>query len=242
MNEILSQHSVSVVVPCYKEVENIETLCQRIAPIAAQFKQFELLLVDDNSNDGTEELVNKLKSKYACLELYIRKNKPSLSLSVIEGFQKARYENLVCMDADLSHPPEKIPELIFALHELKADFALGSRFVVDGKTDDSWGFLRQVNAFFAKLFAWPLIKVKDPLSGFFCLRKKFFLSAATLNPIGYKIGLELMVKCHCHNVIEVPIVFMDRTKGESKLSFIHMLQYLQHVARLLKYKWFKSSQ
>src|SRR5690349_15415001 len=107
------------------------------------------------------------------------------------------------MDADLSHPPEALPGMLTKLRE-GADFVLGSRYVRGGTTSDDWGVLRWLNSRVATWLARPLTSVRDPMSGFFALRRSTFEAGREFNPIGYKIGLELIVKCGCERVVEVP--------------------------------------
>jgi dolichol-phosphate mannosyltransferase len=140
------------------------------------------------------------------------------------------------MDGDLSHPPESIPNLILALDN-GADFAVGSRFAEGGSTDDDWGMFRWLNSQVATLLALPLSRLKDPMSGFFALRRSTFLGGRDFNPVGYKIGLELLIKCRCIRSVEIPIHFSDRRFGKSKLSLREQLRYLQHVRRLYNYKF-----
>ena len=140
------------------------------------------------------------------------------------------------MDADLSHPPEKIPDMVLALHAGQ-ELVIGSRYVAGGSTDDQWGFFRWFNSFIATKLAAPLTTARDPMAGFFAFRKAELDRADYLNPIGYKIGLEVIVKCRLNNVGEVPIHFTDRTHGESKLTFREQLKYLQHLRRLYIYKF-----
>ena len=101
-----------------------------------------------------------------------------------------------------------------------------------GSTDDDWGILRWLNSRIATLLARPLTSARDPMSGFFTLRRADFEKAQHLNPVGYKIGLELIVKCGFDNIGEVPIHFVDRVHGESKLTLKEQLKYLQHIRRL----------
>jgi len=125
------------------------------------------------------------------------------------------------MDADLSHPPEKIPELVEVIRTAGADFVIGSRYLPGGGTDERWGLFRWLNSKVATLMARPLTSARDPLAGFFALQRARYLeSSSSLDPIGYKIGLELIVKCKCRKIAEVPIFFGNRLKGESKLSFV----------------------
>lgn len=140
------------------------------------------------------------------------------------------------MDADLSHPPEKIPDMILALQSGQ-EVVVGSRYVTGGSTNDQWGFIRWFNSFIATLLAKPLTTLRDPMSGFFAVRRSTIDQAKRFNPVGYKIALEIIIKCHATNVSEVPIQFVDRVHGESKLSLKEQLQYIQHLRRLYTYKF-----
>src|SRR5262249_5348228 len=208
----------------YKEVLNIPHLVERIEQVRKEHNlTAELLLLDDNSQDGTEEAVAKLNKDW--VRLIVRTHDRGLSPAVIDGLRAAKYGVLVVMDADLSHPPEKIPELVRALDG--ADFVIGSRYVRGGTTDAEWGLFRWLNSKVATLLARPLTSAKDPMAGFFALRRETFeRGQGFLNPIGYKIGLELLVKCNCREVREIPIHFADRKFGSSKLSFKEQLKYI----------------
>jgi len=109
--------------------------------------------------------------------------------------------------------------------------------VAGGTTDDDWGLFRWLNSRVATLLAWPLTSLKDPMSGFFMLRRSTFEGGKDFSPIGYKIGLELFVKCGCANPFEVPIHFTDRQLGTSKLTLKEQLRYLQHVRRLYMHRF-----
>ena len=104
------------------------------------------------------------------------------------------------------------------------------------RADDSWGALRYINSKVATLLARPLTNVSDPMSGFFALPKSVYHRAASPAPLGYKIGLELIVRCRCTNVQELPIHFSNRVHGESKLTVHQQVLYLQHIARLYKFR------
>ncbi len=121
--------------------------------------------------------------------------------------------------------------------EAGADFVIGSRYVEGGSTDELWGVWRHINSRAATLLARPFARVKDPMSGFFALRRDTFAQAAPLNPVGYKIGLELIVKCPVRDVREAPIHFAKRRHGKSKLNLREQLRYLQHLRRLAIYKY-----
>jgi dolichol-phosphate mannosyltransferase len=231
----LALPSVSVIVPTYQEVDNIPLLVDRIAQVREEHNlDLELLIMDDDSGDGTEEVVDGLGKSW--VRLVVRKDNRGLSPAVVDGMRLAKNDVLVCMDADLSHPPEVIPDLLEALTQ-DYDFAIGSRYVEEGSTDESWSFFRRLNSRVATLLALPLTRVKDPLSGFFALRRELFESAHALNPIGYKIGLELIVKTGSEFIKEVPIHFSERKLGESKLTFAEQVRYLQHLKRLFIYSY-----
>lgn len=227
--------SVTVVVPTYREVENIPGLVRRIADVrGASGLALDLLFMDDDSRDGSAEAVAGLALPW--VRLVTRTADRGLSPAVLDGLRQARGDYLVVMDADLSHPPETIPAMIAALRD-GADMVVGSRFVAGGTTDDEWGPFRWLNSRVATLLAMPLTSLKDPMSGFFALRRSTFEAGRDFNPIGYKIGLELAIKCRCERLVELPIHFADRKLGKSKLSLKEQLRYLQHVRRLYIHKY-----
>lgn len=221
---------LSVIVPTYRERENIPHLIDRMRRLRDHENiEIELLFMDDKSNDGSVEAVAKAGEDW--VRIVEREGERGLSPAVIDGFRQARHSVLICMDCDLSHPPEVIPQMVLALASGQ-EFVLGSRYVKGGSTDDDWGFFRWLNSRVATLLARPLTTARDPMSGFFALRKSSFDQAQDLNPVGYKIGLELIVKCNVDNVAEVPIHFKDRVHGESKLTLKEQLNYLKHIRRL----------
>jgi dolichol-phosphate mannosyltransferase len=230
---------VSIIVPTYKEAENIPCLTERVfRALASAQIEGELIIVDDNSRDGTPEVVAGLETRYP-VKLVTRTDERGLSSAVIRGFQEARHEILMCMDADLSHPPESVPDVLQPVASGAAEFSIGSRYVSGGSTEDDWGLLRRINSTGATLLALPLTRVRDPMAGFFCLTRKLWERAvsAGLDPIGYKIGLELLIKSRCSRVCEVPIRFADRLHGKSKLTFRQQVDYLRHLWRLYRFRW-----
>lgn len=226
---------ISIVIPTYKEVENIPLILERID----QLRQLhgltvEVIFADDNSRDGSVEAV--AASGFDWARILVRTEDRGLSQAVIEGFRNARYPILVCMDCDLSHPVDVIPQMVLAL-ATGQQFVLGSRYVPGGSTDDDWGIFRYLNSRVATWLARPLTRVKDPMSGFFALRRTDFQRAEELNPVGYKVALEIIVKCGFENVAEVPIHFSDRALGESKLTLREQLKYIKHLRRLYIHKF-----
>ncbi|NLX53677.1 MAG: glycosyltransferase family 2 protein [Planctomycetaceae bacterium] len=229
---------VSVVVPAYCEVDNIRELVLRVgAALESAGVTYEVIIVDDNSQDGTDEVVQILELEGHPIRLITRVGERGLSTAVLRGFDVAQGTVLVCMDADLSHPPEKLPEMIRRCTEQQADFVIGSRYVAGGGTDAEWGWFRWLNSRVATLLARPFSSARDPLAGFFALPRDVYRRAAELDPVGYKIGLELMVKADCTNVQEVPIQFADRQHGASKLSVAEQMRYLYHLKKLADYRY-----
>lgn len=227
---------VSVVIPTYCEAENLPELVPLVTKALDEAGLVaEIIVVDDNSPDDTPEVCDRLAQDYP-LRLLVRETDRGLSSAVIHGLRRARGEVLVVMDADLSHPPEKVPELVAAITEDSADFVIGSRYVPGGKTDEDWGLFRWLNSKVATWLAMPLTAARDPMAGFFALQRSTFASASSLDPIGYKIGLELMVKSGCQRISEIPIRFRDRLHGESKLSLKEQINYLRHLRRLYVFK------
>lgn len=231
----MSAPTVSIVVPAYREAENLPVLIPRVhAALAEACIPEEILVVDDDSGDGTVEVCRRLAADYP-LRLEVRRDERGLSSAVIHGLRLARGEIVAVMDADLSHPPEAIPSLVAPLLGDEADFVVGSRYVAGGSTEDDWGWFRKLNSDVATWLARPLTSVRDPMAGFFALRRETFATATRLDPVGYKIGLELLVKCGCRDVREVPIDFRNRYRGESKLSLKQQWDYLRHLGRLYRH-------
>lgn len=230
---------VSIIVPTYREAQNIPILTRRVfETLRSADIPAEMIFVDDNSRDGTEAAVAELAREFP-VKLITRTDERGLSSAVVRGFLEAKHDILLCMDADLSHPPEALPSVMAPIVEGRADFCIGSRYTAGGKTKEDWGFLRQINSQVATLLARPLTSAKDPMAGFFCLDRQTLASAqaAGLNPIGYKIGLEILIKARCKRVMEVPIEFSDRLHGKSKLTLRQQLEYLRHLGRLYRFRW-----
>jgi dolichol-phosphate mannosyltransferase len=223
------------VVPTFREVESLPHLLDKIANIRKQHGlDLDVLIVDDCSNDGSVELVTLRGESW--VQIVVRTGERGLSAAVLDGLRRARGDVLVCMDADLSHPPEALPDMLRKLAE-GADFVVGSRYIDGGSTSDDWGFLRWLNSRVATMLARPLVNIQDPMAGYFALARATFENGRDFNPIGYKIALELIIKCRCERAVEIPIHFEDRQFGQSKLSFRQQLLYLQHIRRLYIYKF-----
>jgi dolichol-phosphate mannosyltransferase len=222
---------LSIIIPTYNEAENL-------APLLAQVFQVlkdndirgEVIIVDDDSPDRTWELAQGLTKKYKGLRVLRRQNEKGLATAVLAGFAAASSSKLLVMDADLSHPPELLADLYKALDE--ADLSVASRNVKGGGVKN-WPASRKAISWGATQIARLLTEVKDPMSGYFALHKRV-LDGADLDPKGYKILLEILVKGSYEKVHEVPFVFEDRRKGTSKMSSGVITKYVSHSWSLLK--------
>ncbi len=223
---------VSIIVPTLDEAANLPELFRRI-DVAMAGEAYEVVVIDDRSTDGTAATCEHWAATYP-VRLHVRAAaEGGLSGAVIRGLHLARGEVLVVMDADLQHPPERLPALFGPLLAGEADFTLGSRHVDGGSTAERWGLFRRINSKVATLLARPFAgATRDPMSGFFALRRETFARARHLTPLGYKVGLELMCKCRVRLVREVPIYFGTRAGGASKLTIAQQFKYLEHLSRL----------
>lgn len=230
---------VSIIVPTYCEAPNIRPLTERTcAALAKAGLSGEIVFADDRSPDGTADAVRALQSEFP-VRVIERDGIRSLAAAVLDGFAAARGEVFVVMDADLSHPPEVLADIVRPIADNKADMVIGSRYVERGATMH-WPWWRRLNSAVATWLAAPLVRraaVHDPMSGYFCLHRRTWQAARDLSPIGYKIGLELLVKADCRRIVEVPITFADRAAGRSKLTAREQMRYLRHLRRLYAFRW-----
>lgn len=204
-----------VIIPTYNEATNIDELVRRIRAVDPLY---EILVVDDDSPDGTARIAGEL----GC-HVLVRKENRGLSPAVVDGIRASSdCDRLAVMDADLQHPPEKLPE-IFALLE-HHELVLGQRSQLG-----DWPIKRRVVSFVANLLAWPVApRVHDRMTGFFGLRPSV-VNPTTLNPLGYKIALEMVARGKYNSVGFVSFEFGERYAGESKLTGKVMKQYLKHL-------------
>jgi dolichol-phosphate mannosyltransferase len=221
---------ISIVIPTYNEVKNLEKLVTDISNLNLDS---EIIIVDDDSPDGTGRLADDLKNRYESIKVIHRKER-GLASAVVEGFKAAGGRYVGVMDADFSHPIEKIPALIQPLNDDLAEIVIGSRYV-EGGNIIRWNMLRKITSKGAILLARPLSGVKDSVSGFFFLEKGV-LDGVNLNPKGYKIGLEVIVKGKYKRLVEIPYTFTNRKIGKSKLSLREYINYILHLLALYQFK------
>ena len=222
---------VSVVLPTYNERESLVSLYPELCRVLAGYAA-EIVIVDDGSPDGTAQYAAGLPGPIPCIVVN-RGRKLGLASAVEEGFGRARGSILVVMDADGSHPPAAIPQLVAAVRD-GAEFALGSRYV-DGGSAPGMSTGRRILSRGATALARPLTPVKDPMSGIFAVRRDV-VERAPLSPLGFKIGLEVLVRCRPRPIAEIPILFRPRSAGSSKLGEGEIGRYLRHIGRLYGFR------
>lgn len=228
-----SEPAISVIVPTYNERENLACLSERVQTALAAMP-LEILVVDDDSPDGTSAEAQRLADAGRPIRCIRRTGERGLATAVVRGLREARGELCVVMDADLSHPPERIPALIEALRDPAVQMSLGSRFMPGGRVDLHWPRHRRLISWLGRQLARPLTNTRDMVSGFFCVRRRD-LRLDELDPLGYKIALELIVRHGWTNVVEVPITFADRRAGRTKLTLAEQGRYLRHLLRLYRF-------
>ena len=220
----------SVVIPTLNEADNIDPLLTSLFALNVPPDSFEVIIVDDGSKDGTPEKVRAWEKKVQ-VRLIERTAKPDLTASILDGAAMAQSDVIVVMDADLSHPPEHLPEVVAPVLQGSHDVAIGSRYVPGGRTE-GWPLYREWLSRIGGSLARPLCDVHDATSGFFAFRREL-ASTISGQAHGYKILLELLMAGQGKlKVVEVPICFRDRTRGASKLSFHHQWAYLQRLIAL----------
>ena len=227
--------ALSIVIPTYNEGENITPLVERINQALSGY-DYEILFVDDDSRDGTADIIAGLSSKYP-VRVAVRKNERGLASAVVHGINNTTGDRVLVMDADLQHPPEVIPDLVKAAED-GADVVVGSRYVKGGACQE-WGLFRKlvstVSTIMAHVFLPPTRSVKDPMSGLFMFDRKV-VANARLQPLGYKILLEILMEGEFQKITEVPFTFVTRDEGESKLSTRQQIQYIKHLYSLMRRK------
>ncbi|WP_456471705.1 polyprenol monophosphomannose synthase, partial [Methanocaldococcus sp.] len=225
---------ISIIIPTYNEKENIKILIPTLENLLKN-EDYEIIIIDDNSPDKTYEIVERFSKRNKRVKLIKRIHKKGLGSAVVDGFKSANGEILIVMDADFQHPPELIPKMINEIYN-GYDIVIGSRYVKGGKIED-WNIIRQLISygaiFIAKIIFTKIKDVRDCVSGFFALRREV-IKQVDLNPLGFKILLEILIKGNYKKVKEIPFIFKGRTKGKSNLSIKIILEYLCHILKLMK--------
>jgi dolichol-phosphate mannosyltransferase len=227
---------LSLVIPTYNEGQTVQSMIQQLADLLDRNipGQYELILVDDNSPDCTWRLAQKMIPTYPQLRVMRRQQERGLSTAVVRGWQVAQGDVLGVIDGDLQHPPEILLNLLGAI-EQGADLAVASRHTEGGGVSD-WSPVRRFLSRGAQVLGLILLpqvvgRVSDPMSGYFMVRRSA-IANKTLNPLGYKILLEVLGRGEIYQVAEVGYVFQERQGGESKVTWKQYVDYLRHLIRL----------
>ena len=213
-----------VIIPTYNEIENVESI---IRAVLSQHKQFHVLIVDDNSPDHTADKVRLLQTEFeGRLFLENRKEKSGLGTAYVHGFKWAlahNYEFIFEMDADFSHNPNELEKLYNACHFGDADLAIGSRYVT-GVNVVNWPLNRVLLSYFASVYVRMItgMQIHDATAGFVCYKREVLekINLDKIKFVGYAFQIEMKYRTFSNNfkITEVPIIFTDRTKGQSKMS------------------------
>ena len=224
---------VTIVVPTYNERDRLETLVTQVFDACEPHLRVEVIIVDDNSPDGTGALADLLAEGRRVRVIH-RAGKLGLGSAVSEGFAAADADVVGAIDADLSHPPQRIPKLFAALMTHDLDMVVASRYIAGG---DSEGFAwyRRVMSTVACWLSRPVTPVRDAMSGFFLVRKSCMEDALS-SARGFKIGLELLGRARLLRVGEMPYRFAGRKAGKSKMSTGEVVTFLRQLAGLLAYR------
>ncbi len=235
-----------VIIPTYNEKENIEAIVRRVFALK---NDFHVLVVDDNSPDGTSEIVTELQKEYGeSLLLLTRKNKTGLGTAYIEAFKYAlthHYEYIFEMDADFSHNPKDLIRLKHACEKEGFDLAVGSRYI-KGVNVVNWPLARVLLSYFASIYVRFLtgMTIKDPTAGFKCYKRRVLetIDLDGIKFIGYAFQIEMKFSAwkHGFKITEVPIIFTDRTKGTSKISKGIIKEGVIGVLQMKVRSWFKT--
>ncbi len=239
LNPEVSTHkyiSFSLIIPTYNESKNLTNLVAILTNLLDKSfaNQYELVVVDDDSPDLTWQVGLDLMPNYPQLRVMRRQGEKGLSTAVIRGWQASQGEILGVIDGDLQHPPETLIKMLDEM-EKGADLAVASRHVEGGGVSD-WGFMRRILSRGAQMLGLIILpnvigRVSDPMSGYFMVRRSA-IANYPMNPLGYKILIEVLGRGNIDTVAEVGYVFQERQEGESKVTWRQYIDYILHLLRL----------
>jgi dolichol-phosphate mannosyltransferase len=228
--------TLALVIPTLREAESLRCLLEQVRTVLDTASiPCEILVVDDDSRDGTEEVVSAIAMEDPRVRLLVRKNERGLSGAILHGWQRTDAAILGVMDADLQHPPELLPKLLAEILN-GHDVAIGSRYARGGRLGE-WNPVRKLISAAAVWVTWPLqrppLRARDPMSGYFMIRRDC-VQKVMFQPSGFKLLLEILVRGHIRSVHEVPFVFGRRSAGCSKASMKVAWEYLLLLVRLYR--------
>jgi len=224
---------LSIVVPTYNERENVVRLAECLADVMKD-RSYELIFVDD-STDDTPIILDKLAASNPRVKSVRRTNQRGLGTAVVKGFEASRGHIVAVMDSDFQHPPELLPMMLNSI-DSNVDIVIPSRFVPGGDDGGLNLFRKMISGtarYMGKILLKPLRRISDPTSGFFMFKKEV-IEGVKLEPVGWKILIEVLIKGDYLHVAEIPYHFVARKAGESKMSFREQLNYIKHIIMLWK--------
>jgi dolichol-phosphate mannosyltransferase len=224
---------LSLIIPTYNESENIVDMVNKVETLLSCLS-FEIIIVDDNSPDGTGNIAHALNHKHGNIKILTRRGKLGLSSAVLYGFENACSDVMAVIDADMQHPPEVLLEMYEKISE-GYDLVVASRYI-DGGRIENWNLRRKFISMGANKLANILLpctrRIRDVMSGCFMIRRGV-VENTNLNPIGFKILLEILGRCKIEQVSEIPYTFTNRRNGESNLNQREIVNFLIHVSKLV---------
>lgn len=228
--------ALSLVIPTFNEGQNIKEIISILVGLLDRTipTDYELIVVDDDSPDRTWELARELIATYPQLQVIRRQTERGLSTAVIRGWQVARGEILGIIDADLQHPPEILLKLWTQITQ-GAELAVASRNITGGGVSE-WNLLRRLLSRGAQLLGLIILpevisRLSDPMSGYFMVRRSA-IANQPLNPVGYKILIEIVARGQIRRIAETGYIFRERRTGASKVTWKQYVEYIQHLIRL----------
>jgi dolichol-phosphate mannosyltransferase len=229
-----SEEKLALIIPTLREAKNLAGLLGHVRSVLNPVGiDYEMIVVDDDSRDGTEEIVSAIACEDRRVRLLVRKGERGLSGAVLYGWRQTNAAILGVMDADLQHPPELLPRLLSAILAGN-DLAIGSRYTAGGQLG-AWNPIRKWLSTVAVWATWPIqrkgIRAHDPMTGFFLLRREC-IDGIDFQPSGFKLLLEILVRGRIRSVAEIPLAFGLRSQGASKANFKVGWDYAKLLARL----------
>ena len=231
----------SLVIPTYNEKENIQQLITNLIQVLDKIvpQEYELIVVDDDSSDRTWKSALELSIKYPQVKIARRKSEKGLATAVIRGWQTSRGKILGVIDADLQHSPQILIQL-WQKMEKGADLAIASRNVAGGGVSE-WSMARRFLSRGAQALGLLILpevmrRISDPMSGYFLVRRDAVMGMI-LQPLGYKILVEVMARGRIRWISEVGYIFQERKRGESKVKYRQYFEYVRHLLRLRLDLW-----
>jgi dolichol-phosphate mannosyltransferase len=228
--------ALSLVIPTFNESRNIAAMVKLVTNLLDQHLggKYELIVVDDNSPDRTWEIALNLSQIYPQLRVMRREQERGLATAIIRGWQVSRGEVLGVIDGDLQHPPEVLIQLLRAMTGA-VDLAVASRHISGGGVSD-WGLVRRFLSRGAQLLGLLILpgvigRVSDPMSGYFLVRRRA-IANCVMQPLGYKILIEVLGRGNIGEIAEVGYVFQERQAGHSKVTIRQYIEYIQHLLQL----------